>query len=321
MIDNKREHPAIKTKLHPRNKHRERYDFKLLCLAYPELTAFVAVNKYGDESIDFFNPDAVKALNKALLKQYYDISHWDIPKGYLCPPIPGRADYIHYLADVLADANKDNLPAGFNIRVLDIGTGANCIYPIIGANEYGWSFVGSEVDATAVSAAKALIENNPALHGKLEVRLQKNPQHIFKGIIHQGERFDLTLCNPPFHSSAEEAQASTLRKLSNLKQKKINTPVLNFGGQNKELWCEGGEVAFISKMIQESTEFADSCLWFTSLVSKESSLKPLYAELRKAGALLVKTLSMGQGNKNSRALAWTFLSKEKQINWSKTRWH
>lgn len=321
MIDNKKEHPAIKTKLHPRNKHRERYDFKLLCAAYPELTAFVAVNKYGDESIDFFNPDAVKALNKALLKQYYNISHWDIPKGYLCPPIPGRADYIHYLADVLAAANKDNLPAGSNIKVLDIGTGANCIYPIIGTKEYGWSFVGSEVDATAVSAAKALIENNPALHRKLDLRLQKNPQNIFKGIIQQGECFDLTLCNPPFHSSAEEAQASTLRKLSNLKQKKINTPVLNFGGQNKELWCEGGEVAFISKMIQESTEFADSCLWFTSLVSKESSLKPLYAELRKAGALLVKTLSMGQGNKNSRALAWTFLSKEKQINWSKTRWH
>ena len=320
MIDNKREHPAIKTKLHPRNKHRERYDFKLLCAAYPELTPFVAVNKYEDESIDFFNPDAVKALNKALLKQYYSISHWDIPQGYLCPPIPGRADYIHYLSDVLTAANKDNLPTGSNIRVLDIGTGANCIYPIIGANEYGWSFVGSEVDATAVSAAQKLIENNPALQGKLEVRLQKNQQHIFKGIIQQGERFDLTLCNPPFHSSAEEAQASTLRKLSNLKQKKINTPVLNFGGQNKELWCEGGEVAFISKMIQESTEFADSCLWFTSLVSKESSLKPLYTELRKAGVLLVKTLSMGQGNKNSRALAWTFLSKEKQINWSKMRW-
>lgn len=320
MIDNKREHPAIKTKLHPRNKHRERYDFKLLCAAFPELTPFVAINKYGDESIDFFNPDAVKALNKALLKQYYGISHWDIPKGYLCPPIPGRADYIHYLADVLAAANKDILPTGSNIRVLDIGTGANCIYPIIGTSEYGWSFVGSEVDATAVNAAQGLIENNPALHNKMDVRLQKNPQHIFKGIIQQGERFDLILCNPPFHSSAEEAQASSLRKLSNLKQKKINTPVLNFGGQNKELWCEGGEVAFISKMIQESTEFAESCLWFTSLVSKESSLKPLYAELRKAGVPLVKTLSMGQGNKNSRALAWTFLSKEKQINWSKTRW-
>lgn len=179
MIDNKREHPAIKPKLHPRNKHLERYDFKLLCAAYPELTSFVAVNKYGDESIDFFNPDAVKALNKALLKQYYSISHWDIPKGYLCPPIPGRADYIHYLADVLADANKDNLPTGSNIRVLDIGTGANCIYPIIGANEYGWSFVGSEVDSTAVNAAQALIENNPALDGKLDVRLQKNPQKYF----------------------------------------------------------------------------------------------------------------------------------------------
>ena len=320
MIDNKREHPTIKTKLHPRNKHRERYNFKLLCAAYPELTAFVAVNKYGDESIDFFNPDAVKALNKALLKQYYSISHWDIPQGYLCPPIPGRADYIHYLADVLTAANKDNLPTGSNIRVLDIGTGANCIYPIIGANEYGWSFVGSEVDATAVSAAQKLIENNPALQGKLEVLLQKNPQHIFKGIIQQGERFDLTLCNPPFHSSAEEAQASTLRKLSNLKQKKINTPVLNFGGQNKELWCEGGEEKFVYTMILQSKEISTSCFWFTTLISKSAHLKRVYAALKFAEAVEVRTITMSQGNKTSRLVAWTFLTPAQQAAWVKMRW-
>ena len=59
-------------------------------------------NQFGDESVDFANPAAVKALNRALLRQDYGLDYWDIPAGYLCPPIPGRADYVHYLADLLA---------------------------------------------------------------------------------------------------------------------------------------------------------------------------------------------------------------------------
>jgi len=98
MLPKKKEHPKEKSRLHPRNKHRERYDFKLLIESSPELAQFVKMNIYNDESIDFFNPDAVKALNKALLKYFYDIENWDIPEGYLCPPIPGRADYIHHIA-------------------------------------------------------------------------------------------------------------------------------------------------------------------------------------------------------------------------------
>lgn len=295
-----------KTELHPRNRHRERYDFELLTKSFPELKHFVIVNAYGDTSIDFFNATAVKMLNRALLKHYYNIAHWNIPDTYLIPPIPGRADYIHHVADLLAAGNKGIIPKGSSVKCLDIGTGANLIYPIIGVHEYGWSFTGTDIDPVAIDAAKAVIILNPELKGKVELRLQLNAEDIFSGIIHKGEQFDVIICNPPFHASAAEARQGSLRKLSNLKGRKINTPRLNFGGTNNELWCPGGEVKFIRNMITESRKFAGQCNWFTTLVAKQASLNSIYDALAKAQAKEVKTIAMAQGNKSSRIVAWRF---------------
>jgi len=320
MLPPKREHPKLKSQLHPRNKHRERYDFKQLIAACPELAQFVKLNDYQDESIDFFNAEAVKMLNKALLMQFYEIRYWEIPDGYLCPPIPGRADYIHYAADLLSSKNNRANPTGDKIKCLDIGVGANCVYPIIGNNEYGWSFVGTDIDRVAAKSANAIVEHNSSLKGKIEIRLQPNPKDIFRGIIQKDEFFDLTICNPPFHASLAEAKAGTLRKLSNLKNKKITRPNLNFGGQNSELWCEGGEERFVQDMVRQSKEFATSCFWFTTLISKESSLKGIYEVLRETNISEIKTIKMSQGNKISRIVAWTFLSAEQQLEWDKTRW-
>ncbi|MDR6560990.1 MULTISPECIES: 23S rRNA (adenine(1618)-N(6))-methyltransferase RlmF [unclassified Arcicella] len=302
-----------KSGLHPRNPHRFRYDFKALIASLPELAKFVFHNQFEVESIDFANPEAVKVLNRALLKHFYGISHWDIPPDYLCPPIPGRADYIHYLADLLASANKGNIPTGNKIQVLDIGIGANCVYPIIGSHEYAWKFVGADIDKKAIASAKAIIEANDSLKNTVACRWQTSPANIFKGIIQQDEYFDLTLCNPPFHSSMAEAKAGTERKWKNLG--KNNNKVLNFGGQNNELWCEGGEETFIANMIAESTLFANNCLWFTSLISKKTTLPKAYALLKKVKALEVKTIDMAQGQKVSRILAWTFLTKSQQQDW------
>ena len=321
MHPEKREHPKLKSQLHPRNRHRERYDFSLLITGCPELSSYVSLNLYGDESVDFFDPEAVKMLNKALLVQYYGIQFWDIPEGYLCPPIPGRADYIHYAADLLGSKNNGKIPDGDKIRCLDVGVGANCVYPIIGNSEYGWSFIGSDIDPAAIGSASTIIEKNPSLQGKIELRLQQNPADIFRGIIQNNEHFDLTICNPPFHSSMAEAKAGTLRKLSNLKNKKIARPTLNFGGQNSELWCEGGEEGFVNKMVRQSREFADSCFWFSTLISKESSLRSVYEVLRKAEAVEVKTIPIGQGNKTGRIVAWTFLTFEEQEIWVNKRWN
>lgn len=318
MSDKKRSPATSKYQLHPRNKHLQPYDFDLLKETDPALSSFVKPNKYGNDSINFFDPLAVKALNKALLKQYYKIDYWDIPEGYLCPPIPGRADYLHYLADLLyPEKSSHHTKAYFNekVKCLDIGVGANGVYPIIGSSEYGWSFIGSDVDQTAIDNAQSIIDNNPRLQSKVSLRLQANPDHLLQGILLENERVELVICNPPFHASAQEARSANQRKQANLKRSPKAKPQLNFGGQSNELWYPGGEQQFLEKLILESKAFATSCFWFTSLVAKEAHLKFLYATLKKAGPTAVKTIPMAQGNKTSRIIAWTFLNARQQQAW------
>ncbi|HDX8370959.1 23S rRNA (adenine(1618)-N(6))-methyltransferase RlmF [Aeromonas dhakensis] len=302
-----------KSGLHPRNRHQAPYDFAALCLRTPELQPFVFVNPYGASTIDFADPAAVKALNKALLALHYGIQHWDLPAGYLCPPIPGRVDYLHRVADLLAES-AGKVPTGKGVRVLDVGVGANCIYPLLGAREYGWRFVGSDIDPVSVKAA-SLLANSNGLGSQIECRLQGRAGDIFQGIVAPRERFALTLCNPPFHASLAEASKGTERKLRNLGKEVKDKPVLNFGGQKAELWCEGGEAAFLATMINQSRAFAEQCLWFSSLVSKKENLPAAKKALTRVGARQVRVLEMAQGNKVSRVLAWTFFDEAGCREW------
>ncbi len=304
MPQNRKQEPNTKSNLHSQNKHRGNYDFKALTQSCPELAPFVIQTKYGNESINFFDDEAVKTLNRALLKHHYRLKYWDIPKGYLCPPIPGRADYIHHVADLLSI--KGEIPRGSSVKCLDIGVGASCIYPILGFKEYGWTFVGSDINRVSIQAAEKIIEENEELAGNIDIRHQNNRNNIFRGIIHTNEKFHVTICNPPFHSSAKEAQAGTLRKLSNLKGKKATEAKLNFGGQHNELWCEGGEKYFIDTMIKQSVEYARFCGWFSTLVSKEDSLQGIYQRLKTVKARTIKTMNVERGNKKSRIVAWSF---------------
>lgn len=290
----------VKTELHPRNPHRGLYDFKQLIKASPALARFVMKNRYGNESIDFANPSAVKALNQAILLSFYGLE-WDIPEDYLCPPIPGRADYIHHIADLLGSLNSGIIPKGVKIKILDIGVGANCIYPLLGHKAFGWSFVGTDIDPNAIAIAEKTIRRNN-LSENIKLRLQTSPKSIFGGIIAPDETFDISMCNPPFHTSASEAKAGTARKNKNLG---LKAKTLNFGGKSNELWCPGGELAFITLMIKESVH--TNCKWFTTLVSKESNLPGIYKALDKAKAAHVQTIDMGQGQKKSRIVAWTYL--------------
>jgi len=321
MKSKKKVHTKEKTKIHPRSKHRERYDFNALKKVLPELTAFVKINKYNDETIDFADPKAVKSLNKALLMFHYGISNWDIPENYLCPPIPGRADYIHYAADLLGNSNYGKIPVGKQITCIDIGVGSNCIYPIIGVSEYNWSFIGSDIDETSLFSSQQIIDTNSNLIGKVELRLQPNTTDIIYGVLGKEETVDLMICNPPFHSSEEIAKAGTLKKINNLNDKKTDKVVLNFGGQQNELWCKGGEKKFVSDYIRQSKNFSKNCFWFTSLISKKDNLNSIYDALKKANAVEVKTIPMGQGNKTSRIVAWTFLTPEQQKEWRDKKWN
>lgn len=310
----------IKTTLHPRNKNRERYDLDALTSVNPNLSNYIKPNKYGTDSVDFSNPAAVKVLNKSLLHYYYKIEYWEFPDKNLCPPIPGRADYIHHIADLLAESNLGKTPTGNKITCLDIGTGASCIYPIIGVTEYGWSFIASDIDPESIKSASNIVNRNSSLKNRVECRLQKNPKNIFYGVVGKEERIDLSICNPPFHSSAVDAQKETRRKVRNLSGKDAVNPTLNFAGISNELIYDGGEYLFIQNMIMESKEFSKNSCWFSTLVSKQSNLKGVYKLLEKYEAKKVATKPMGTGNKSTRIVAWTFLTEEEQKEWAKTRW-
>ena len=286
--------------LHPNNIHNQEYDFSALINTKPELALHVKKNKYENESIDFSSKEAITLLNQALLAHFYDVSYYELPPSALIAPIPGRVDYIHYLADLLNKSDEQ-------IRVLDIGTGASCIYPILGASAYNWDFVASDISQTSLDSAKNIIKNNSNLNNKIECRLQKNSEHIFVGLLEKKDRFHFSMCNPPFHSSEYEASRANKRKVRNLTKQKNSKKQLNFAGNSNELWCEGGEVAFISTMIRESKIHAKKCIYFTTLVSKEESLKPLYKVLKKQNPVEIKTIQMTQGNKITRILVWRFI--------------
>jgi len=199
-----------------------------------------------------------------------------------------------------------------NVRILDIGTGASCIYPLVGNAEYNWKFVGTDIDKNALESAQLIVDNNK-LTEEISLRYQPDRSHILKGILSATDRFEVTLCNPPFHDSDKSAIAATKQKLKGLG--KETTFVRNFGGKQNELWYKGGEKAFINTYVYESSLFKKQCCWFSTLVSKKENVRPIKVALKKLKATEIKTIPMHQGNKITRIVAWTFLTIQEQNNW------
>ena len=287
------------TKFHSKNKHKTGYDLDGLCDIYSKLTPFVFVNKFETKTIDFANPNAVKALNTALLKKHYGINFWEFPEDNLCPAIPGRVDYIHHIADVLKSSKIEG-----NISVLDIGTGASCIYPLLGIAEYNWTFVGTDIDENSLKNAQNIIDKN-TLNKVISLRYQNDSSQVFKGILNAEDKFSVSICNPPFFKSEREAIEATTRKLKGL-NREVDNVIRNFSGTKHELWYKGGEKAFIHNYLYESSIYKNQCDWFTTLVSKKDLVKGIRVSLKKLGATKTLVINMEQGNKQSRIVAWTF---------------
>lgn len=280
--------------MHPKNPFVADYPFEDLVLHSPELETHIFKNQFGNFSINFGDKLAVKALNKALLKMYYAVD-WDIPEKNLCPPIPGRLDYLLHVSDLVEKKE---------VRLLDIGTGANLIYPILGTCHFNWQCTASEVDIDAMQSAKKIQSNNASLEN-INIRHQRFKTKIFENLIQPNDHFDVVVCNPPFFKNSLNAQINNERKARHLNLK--NQDTLNFGGKSNELWYKGGEEAFVKKMAQESEMFKTQVQWFTSLVSKKEHLKNIKRAINKTNPKEVKVIDMEQGHKKSRFVAWTFM--------------
>lgn len=278
--------------LHKKNVHNNGYDFQFLAEKFPELKGFI-IEKYEKETIDFSNPVAVKTFNKALLVAHYGLNYWEFPTTNLCPPIPGRVDYIHHVYDIISGEK--------NVRILDIGTGASCVYPLLGASVYDWKFVGTDIDKKSLKfAEKNVLENG--LETQIQLRLQAKKEHVLEGVLHKEDAFTCTMCNPPFYKSEQEALFANTRKSKNLGTKEQR----NFSGTANELWYKGGEKAFLHTYLYESSQYPTASLWFTSLVSQKENVKSLESSGKKLGVKELKVIPMHQGNKITRIVCWRF---------------
>ena len=290
--------------MHAQNPYGNRYDLKRLTKHYHALEKFILLNPSGEETIDFSSSEAVFALNKSMLLADFKLGDYELPSGYLIPPVPGRLDYLLHVRDFLTE--KFNVSENSQLNGLDMGSGANGIYCILGAQYFNWKMVGSETDAKAVEIANANIQKTKGLNDKIEIRHQQDKGSLFKNTIQANEQFDFVVCNPPFHSSKEEALKGSLRKVKNLggyaaKEKFL----LNFEGQANELWCNGGEVLFIKRLVKESVGFKNQVKVFSTLVAKSESVAAIKKQLSKVKANF-EVIPMALGNKKGRYLMWWF---------------
>ena len=212
------------------NIHKEGYNFSKLLKFNTDLKKYTITKENGEISIDFSNNEAVFNLNKALLLSEYNIVDWLIPKGYLCSPVPSRADYIHILNDLIGEKT--------NVKGLDIGVGANCINPLLASQIYSCDMVGCDININSVKVAKQNVLLGKTLNSNIEIIHQENPSNIFTDIVNTSDYFEFTMCNPPFFSSEEDYIKASNRKNKNLGLKTSNS---NFSGLSNELWCNGGE--------------------------------------------------------------------------------
>jgi 23S rRNA (adenine1618-N6)-methyltransferase len=290
--------------MHLENPYSDRYDLKRLAIHHPQLQEHIVLNPSDEETIDFSNSAAVYELNKAMLLADFKVEKYELPMGYLIPPVPGRLEYLLLIREFLSE--QFNIDKNTKLRGLDIGTGANGIYCILGLQHFNWTMVGAECDANSVEIAKANMQHTKSLKNKIEIRHQENKSFLFKNIIKTDEQFDFSVCNPPFHTSKEDAFRGSQRKINNLGREFDKKEVtLNFEGQANELWCNGGEALFIKRLIKESIAFKNQVKVFSTLVSKTDSLASIDKQLKKAKANSY-VLPMDLGNKKSRIVLWWF---------------
>ena len=378
---------------HPRNRYAGPLDLRALMEKHPSLQEFIR-KKGGSNSGEENDPEAVEqqqqqqqseegykflfhnkeasvALTKALLLEDYGLQ-WEHPVDQLCPPLTNRLNYIHWIQDLLEETQPEYLHRDQEGALwgIDIGTGASCVYPLLGHKEYGWRFVATEVDPVSVEFAR----NNVARNGldrdivvvHVQPRREENkeeegeveeeeavevagpsfapmmppppsvaagpqlPPHLKVsggsapppapvnmgtelpilvdasggngdgGILPAAPaKFAFCMCNPPFFGDESEYSASQ-------EGGSVNPFTGGCNATDLERYVQGGEVAFVGQIIRDSMVLLDRVLWYTSMLGKRSSLKPLKQKLKDLSIKNVRTYRLAQGHTHRWVLAWSF---------------
>ncbi|MCJ1316847.1 hypothetical protein MMC15_002168 [Xylographa vitiligo] len=280
-----------------RNLYQNDVVFSALALQDADFNKHLKANG----QLDFSNPEAVKQLTKSLLKRDFGLVV-ELPDNRLCPPVPNRFNYVRWVQDLLdttSDSYADRYIPDREVVGLDIGTGASCIYPLLGcAARRAWRFAATDIDDVNLEYAKRNIVAN---HLRSRVRpLKTDPKDPLIPLDTLGiESIDFTICNPPFYASSSDLLSSAA--------KKSRPPNSACTGAEIEMVTAGGEVAFVTRMIQESDALKNRVQWYTSMLGKLSSVSEVIEQLKKRGVDNWAVTEFVQGTRTRRwGVAWSW---------------
>ncbi|KAK8081049.1 hypothetical protein PG997_008867 [Apiospora hydei] len=279
-------------------------DFESLGREDEEFGALLTAGKH----LDFTDPAAMMQLTKTLLKRDFGLQI-ELPNDRLCPPVPNRHNYILWLKSLLDTSSPtyaDAYEPERKVTGLDVGTGASAVYPLLGcAQRPAWSFIATDIDAQSLACARRNVALN-GLGSRIRVVARKDggasliPLDELDG---EGDgtpqKIDFVMTNPPFYESEAE-----LRQLA---AQKALPPASACTGAPHEMVCEGGEVGFIQRLIDESLVLRERVQWYTAMVGKQSSLGVAVDRLRARGIDNYAVAQFVQGHKTRRwAVGWSF---------------
>lgn len=285
--------------MHPRNIYKTPPDFKSLALEFPDFCKYLKQDITGKVTFNFKDVNALRTLSTILLKKDFGLDV-DIPTNKLIPTIPLRLNYLLWIEDLLSIINSKE-----NIYGIDIGTGASCVYPLIGAKKFGWYMIGTDIDEDSIIDARSNVARN-SLDNQIQL-LKVSGNTIFEEInIDNSEKiYDFCMCNPPFFSTPQELNPF-------FKSRKTSRPIPKnaFCASINEVVINGGEIEFISKIIEESVKFKNKIKIFTTMVGHKNSLPHLKSKLRNVDVTSFKQTEFCQGHTTRWGLAWTFFDTD-----------
>ncbi|KAJ2716101.1 Methyltransferase-like protein 16 [Coemansia spiralis] len=283
----------------------EHISYVRLAEDFAELQPHLVAGAGGRSTIDFRVPDSVRVLNRALLHVYFGLDV-HLPSDSLCPAVANRLSYLTWIRDNVIS----ELQPGGKLAGLDIGTGASCIYPLLGSRAIpGCTFVGTDINRESIAAARANVLRN-GLQASIDlvvnadrgVKLPLDAAEFPLPVADaDGAVFAFCMCNPPFYKDSSERQQ--------LAHMKARPPGLDTGGKCDELYTAGGEEEFLAGLVDESVVHRKRIRWFTTMTGKKSTLAALAARARAAQAKHVREGRLVHGRTTRWVLAWSFYEK------------
>ena len=276
-------------------------DFSLLIKKFPELTKYTLLkNEDGEYSFNWSDNKLSLLITKCILDFYFKIKYYSIPNNFLIPPVPSRLNYINLIKTLLISFNILTSKEENEIIGIDIGTGANLIYPLLGYSLYKWKFICSEINNEAFENSIKIIKENK-LEEYIKLIKQKYKNYIFVGIINREKKYTFSICNPPYYDYEDEIK----------KEDKNKNCEYNFD----EIYYKNGEVGFFNKYFQESLCYSKNIFLFTYLIGKKSNAEKIYDQISEDKNIKYCDMKkIKTGNNIRYIIFWTFFNNYKEFS-------